>query len=149
MREPMGRSCHDPVMNGVGMAGVEFAIGDGLDEDLWVRGRVAFGGASVVLELCTNGRGLPLACPRKVVIGVEEIAGCRYRRGLLADRLHVRVATMAALGGVPGAHYDVVTLRFSKRDRLEAERLALRIRRSMHERPPVSVMPPVEYRPVA
>ena len=131
------------------MSEVRFSIGDGLDDESRLRGRLAFGGASVVLELHTDTTGTPLSAPRKVVIGVEEIAGCRYRRGLLSDRLHLRVASIAALGGVPGAYYDVVSLRFSKRDRATAEGLATRLRKSMVERPPAHLMPPVEYRPVA
>jgi hypothetical protein len=131
------------------MSSVQFSIGDGLDDESRIRGRLAFGGASVVLELHTDAKGTPLSIPRKVVIGVEEIAGCRYRRGLLTDRLHLRVASMAALGGVPGAYYDVVSLRFSKRDRSHAESLAARLRKTMVERPPEHLMPPVEYRPVA
>jgi hypothetical protein len=131
------------------MSRIQFTIGDGLDDESRIRGYFAYGGASVVLELHTDAQGHPLDACRKVVIGIEEIAGCRYRRGLLTDRLHLRVASMAALGGVPGAYYDVVSLRFSKRDRSAAESLATRVRRAMHERPPTHLMPPVEYRPVA
>ncbi len=95
------------------------------------RARVSFGGSTLTLEVEANTN--PAA--RKVVIGVEEFASCRFRRGILADRLHLRTQSLAALGGVPGAFQDVMVLRFAKRDRGDAESLAGRIVSAMSDRP--------------
>jgi hypothetical protein len=109
------------------MATVPFTVGDGMEDDLMVRGRVGVGGASVTLVVETGIDGAELESPRKVVIGVEEFSACQFRRGILADRLHLRTSSLSALGGVPGAMQDAMTLRFDKRDRLAAEKLAGRL----------------------
>lgn len=120
------------------MRAVPFTLGDDLDEELSVRGRVAFGGASLILELETASDGSELAAPRKVVILLEEFSACRFRRGLLGDRLHLRTSSLGALGGIPGASMDTVTLRFEKRDRDAAELLAERLNAVLSEMYPQS-----------
>jgi hypothetical protein len=96
-------------------------------------GSVAFGGACIVLQLHTDAHGLPLVVPRNVVVGVEDLADCRLRRGIFSDRLHLRGVSMATFGGVSGASYDGVTLRFSKKHRAEVEALVERIGRIMRQ----------------
>jgi hypothetical protein len=116
------------------MATVPFTVGDGMEDEMFVRGRVCVGGGSVTLVLETGVDGSELESPRKVVIGVEEFAACQFRRGILADRLHLRTSSLSALGGVPGAMQDAMTLRFDKRDRLAAEKLAGRLSTRLHEK---------------
>ena len=106
---------------------VPFTVGEELGESLTVRGRVSFGGGSVTFELPTPPEVGDASVPRKVVMGVEEFAACKFRRGLLGDRLELKTASHAGFGGVPGAFQDAMTLRVSKRDRLEAEALADRL----------------------
>jgi hypothetical protein len=109
------------------MSTVPFTVGDGMDDEVFVRGRLGVGSASVTLVLETGVDGSELEAPRKVVIGVEEFAACQFRRGILSDRLHLRTSSLSALGGVPGAMQDAMTLRFDKRDRNAAEKLAGRL----------------------
>ena len=109
------------------MSTVPFTVGDGMDDEVFVRGRLGVGSASVTLVLETGVDGAELEAPRKVVIGVEEFAACQFRRGILSDRLHLRTSSLSALGGVPGAMQDAMTLRFDKRDRNAAEKLAGRL----------------------
>jgi hypothetical protein len=95
-----------------------------------VRGRVGFGGASVVLEL--DGRD-PKAALRKVVIDVEEFVSCSFRRGMLGARMHLWALEEGALGGVPGAGHHGVTLQFARDDRDAAEALADRVNNAIGE----------------
>lgn len=115
------------------MSVIPFTMGDDHDDELSIRGRVAFGGASLTLELETSADGTPLEAPRKVVIGVEEFVGCWFRRGLLGDRLQLRTAFMGALGGIPGATMDTVTLHFDKSHRAAAENLSIRVSAAVSE----------------
>ncbi len=108
------------------MQSVPFTVGDSAEEAHQVRGRISLGAVSVTLEL-DSPRTDEGDERRKVVIGVEEFAVCKFKRGLLSDRLDLRTFSLAALGGVPGAFQDVMTLRFSKRDRGDAEALADRL----------------------
>ena len=121
------------------MAAIPFTCGDGVDEELFVRGRVAVGNSSVTLELETSMDGAELEAPRKVVIGVEEFSACRFRKGILADRLHLRTSSLSALGGVPGAIQDGMTLRFDKRDRSAAQQLAGRLAGRLLERSSLAI----------
>jgi hypothetical protein len=103
---------------------VDFTIVDPFGEQEDVRGRVGFGGASVILEIeALKGKGVW----RKVVIGVEEFSLCRFRRGILGARLSLRTADEGALGGVPGVVDDSVTLQFARHDRQAAAALADRL----------------------
>lgn len=114
-----------------GVVTVAFTIRDnhaGFD----VRGRVHFGGASVVLELERRTEA-PAAIERKVVIDIEEFAACSFRRGVLGARLQLWALDEGALGGVPGAADDGVLLQFSRNDRDAAEALALRVRSAIDE----------------
>lgn len=107
-----------------------FTIVDPFGEQQDVTGRVGFGGASLTLEIeALRGRGVW----RKVVIGVEEFAACRFRRGLLGARLHLRTAEEGALGGVPGVVDDSVTLQFDRKDREAAAALADRLATAIAE----------------
>jgi len=115
---------------------IPFTMGDDSDDELSIRGTVAFGGAALTLALETSADGNRLETVRKVVIGVEEFVSCCFRRGLLGDRLQLRTASMGALGGIPGASMDTVTLHFDKADRLAAENLAVRIGASVSENHP-------------
>ena len=90
-------------------------------------GRVAFGGVSLMLELDTTRDCDGDRTTRKVLIGIEEFATCRYKRGLLHDRILLRTNSLAALGGVPGALEDMVVLRIARRDREQAEALVERL----------------------
>lgn len=115
------------------MSVIPFTMGEDHDDDLSIRGRVAFGGATVTLELETSADGTPLQAARKVVIGVEEFVGCWFRRGLLGDRLQLRTASAGALGGIPGATMDTVTLLFDKEQRAAAENLSIRVSAAVSE----------------
>lgn len=108
------------------MQSVPFTVGESVQEALQVRGRVSIGSVSLTLEL-EPPPAEPRDETRKVVIGLEEFAGCKFRRGLLSDRLDLQTLSLAAFGGVPGAFQDGMTLRFSKRDRSDAEALAARL----------------------
>src|SRR5690606_16421269 len=55
------------------------------------------------------------------------------RRGLLGDRLQLRTASMGALGGIPGATMDTVTLHFDKAHRAAAENLSIRVSAAVSE----------------
>lgn len=116
------------------MRAVPFTIGGSFDDDGATQGRVAFGGASLMLELDTLVGDEGDRTTRKVVIGVEEFATCRYRRGLLHDRILLRTSSLAALGGVPGALEDMVVLRVARRDRDAAAALVERLRVALEER---------------
>lgn len=116
------------------MVPVPFTLGDALDDEAAIRGRVSFGGASLTLELLVSGGDE--SSSRKVVIGVEEFAACRFRRGLLGDRLDLKTIALGALGGVPGARLDAMSLRFARRDREAAEALAGRLATMLPERAP-------------
>ena len=118
------------------MSTVPFTVGDGMDDETFLRGRFGVGGGSVTLVLETSVDGAELESPRKVVIGVEEFSACQFRRGILADRLHLRTSSLSALGGVPGAMQDAMTLRFDKRDRPAAEKLAGRLATRLNDKSP-------------
>jgi hypothetical protein len=98
-----------------------------------VRGRVCFGGASVVLELDRNSEASTASIERKVVIDIEEFAACSFRRGVLGARLQLWALDEGALGGVPGAADDGVLLQFARNDRDAAEALAQRVRTAIDE----------------
>jgi len=98
-----------------------------------VRGRVHFGGASVVLELERRSDASVSAVDRKVVIDIEEFAACSFRRGVLGARLQLWALDEGALGGVPGAADDGVLLQFARIDRDAAEALAQRVRSAIDE----------------
>lgn len=98
-----------------------------------VRGRVHFGGASVVLELERRSEASASAVDRKVVIDIEEFAACSFRRGVLGARLQLWALDEGALGGVPGAADDGVLLQFARIDRDAAEALAQRVRCAIDE----------------
>jgi hypothetical protein len=115
---------------------VPFSIGEGFDNESSVHGRVSFGGASLTLELMRNHQPAELSS-RKVVIGIEEFASVDFHRGLLGDRLHLRTAALGALGGVPGASLEAVTLKFSRKDRGDAEALAARLAHVVVDRAPL------------
>lgn len=115
------------------MKAIPFTMGDELDDELAVRGRIAFGGGSVTLEIETSTDGQRLSPTRKVIIDVVEFAACRFRRGLLGDRILLRTANMGALGGIPGASLDAVTLRFDRCDREAAADLAERLHTTVRE----------------
>ena len=107
-----------------------FTIVDPFGEQQDVCGRVGFGGASLTLEIeAIRGHGVW----RKVVIGVEEFAQCRFRRGLLGARLHLHTVEEGALGGVPGVVDDSVTLQFARQDREAAAALADRLATAIAE----------------
>jgi hypothetical protein len=110
--------------------GIAFTIRDPFGAVTDVRGRVGFGGASVVLEL--DGRG-PKGAQRKVVIDVEEFVSCSFRRGMLGARMHLWALEEGALGGVPGAGHHGVTLQFARDDRDAAEALADRVNNAIGE----------------
>ena len=114
---------------------VPCTIGDGSQQDAAVRGHISLGGASVMLEIENGSDGHMLAASRKVVIGIDEFSTCRFRKGILADRLHLRTLSMFALGGVPGAYEDAIVLRFNKRDRAAAQALAGQLREKLQENP--------------
>jgi hypothetical protein len=124
------------------VSSVAFTSGGGFDEgSSSTIGRVSFGGASLMLELDTShGEDDGDRTTRKVLIGIEEFAAVRYKRGLLHDRILLRTASLAALGGVPGALEDMVVLRVARRDRGQAEALVGRLRHVLAEasRPPRS-----------
>jgi hypothetical protein len=96
-------------------------------------GRVAFGGVSLMLELDATRSSDGDRTTRKVLIGIEEFATCRYKRGLLHDRILLRTNSIAALGGVPGALEDMVVLRIARRDREQAEALVDRLSTALAE----------------
>ncbi len=101
-------------------------IRDRAGEVLAVRGHVAFGGSALTLAL--DGDPRDAGIDRKVVIGVDEFAWCRFRRGLLGARMVLRATEEGAFGGVPGASDDFVTLQFAREDRDAAADLADRLR---------------------
>lgn len=103
------------------------------DEASATSGRVAFGGVSLMLELDTSRDADADRTTRKVLIGVEEFATCRYKRGLLHDRVMLRTIAPAALGGVPGALDGLVVLRVARRDRELAEALVRRLTAALAE----------------
>lgn len=111
--------------------GIAFTIRDPFGTVTDVRGRVGFGGASVVLEL--DGRGAARGVERKVVIDVEEFVSCSFRRGMLGARMHLWALEEGALGGVPGAGHHGVTLQFARDDRDAAEALADRVNLAIGE----------------
>lgn len=111
------------------MGSLSCSFGDPLDSALPSSARVSFGGASLMVEVEMDEVDGP--AERKIVIGVEEFASCRFRRGMLADRLHLRAASQVALGSVPGAYDDRMVLSFSKQDRSRAEHMAQRIADAM------------------
>lgn len=114
---------------------VPFIIGGGFDDEVVsTRGRVAFGGASLMLELDMMREASGDRTTRKIVLGIEEFATCQYRRGLLHDRMLLRTTSLAALGGVPGALEDMVVLRVARRNRELAEALVRRIDSALSER---------------
>ena len=116
------------------MGSLSCSFGDPPDSGLPPSARVSFGGASLMVEVERVEADGPAG--RKIVIGVEEFASCRFRRGMLADRLHLRASSQVALGSVPGAYDDRLVLSFAKHDRTRAEHLAKRIADAMQaERP--------------
>lgn len=112
---------------------VPCTLGDGGQRDATVHGHISLGGASVMLEIENGSDGYALAARRKVVIGIDEFSTCRFRKGILADRLHLRTSSMFALGGVPGAFEDAIVLCFNKRDRAAAQALAGELREKLDE----------------
>jgi hypothetical protein len=116
------------------VSSVAFTIGRGLENDLaCTNGRVAFGGVSLMLELDAVREHDADRTTRKVLIGIEEFAAVRYKRGLMHDRILLRTQSMAALGGVPGALEDMVVLRIARRDREQAQALVDRLETSLVE----------------
>jgi hypothetical protein len=103
------------------MQAVPFTLADALDEPTCESGVAMFGGAALTLEFAAAG------ATRRVVIGVEDFAACKFRRGLFGARLHLHAAGPGALGSVPGAAGDVVALQFAREWREQAADLADRL----------------------
>lgn len=106
------------------MKGVPFTM---TDEFCAMRGQVVFGGGSVTLELSEYPDGRLISPPRKVVIDIEELEGCRIRVGSFGPRIILRTYGLGAFGGVSGAGPDSVTLCVDRRYRDSARQFVAQL----------------------
>jgi hypothetical protein len=113
---------------------IEPDAGDMMRGVIEVRGLLRIQNSTLEIEYQTSSNSITFASANTISLDLNDVTRIDYRRRIFSSRLTFHTLTANHFDGVPGAEGERLTIRFARKHRAQASRIAWDLQTAVEDR---------------